>query len=608
VSDIDNQRPYPDDGSGSDRARKPPARRLPAYRDDRSEIAALEQLAADQHEELTALRRRVRDAPKRMRTLEKRLLDAKSQLSRAATHNGKLDAKLRESREQILALRAEVDKLTQPPSGYGTVLGRNDDGTVDVRAGGRKMRVAVHPDVEDRLAVGEEVVLNESFSVVLARRPDRTGEVATVKELLADGSRAVVVGRADEERVVGLGEAVAAGPIRSGDTVLVDSSAALLLERLPRPEVEDLVLEEVPDVTYDDVGGLDLQIEHITDAVELPFVHHGLFSEYDLPAPKGVLLYGPPGCGKTLIAKAVANSLTMKVAEMSGDAEARSCFLNIKGPELLNKYVGETERQIRLVFQRAREKSEQGWPVIVFFDEMESLFRTRGSGISSDIESTIVPQLLAEIDGVEALRNVIVIGASNREDLIDPAILRPGRLDVKIKIQRPDAEAAAAIFSRYLTPSLPIDAHIVDTLGGGDPDKAVRGMIEQAVDDMYRPEEENRFLEVTYANGDKEVLYFRDFASGAMIENVVRRAKKLAIKREIAKGSRGIRTDDLLASVRQEFKEHEDLPNTTNPDDWARISGKKGERIVFVRTLVSDSDRPSSGGRSIERVQTGQYL
>ena len=610
MSDIDNQRPYPDHGgdSSSDRARKSPVHRLPAYRDDRSEIAALQRLAADQHEELTALRRRVRDAPKRMRTLEKRLLDAKSQLSRAATHNGKLDAKLRESREQILALRAEVDKLTQPPSGYGTVLGRNDDGTVDVRASGRKMRVAVHPDVEDRLAVGEEVVLNESFSVILARRPDRTGEVATVKELLVDGSRAVVVGRADEERVVELGEAVAAGPIRSGDTVLVDSSAALLLERLPRPEVEDLVLEEVPDVTYDNVGGLDLQIEHITDAVELPFVHHALFSEYDLPAPKGVLLYGPPGCGKTLIAKAVANSLTAKVAEMSGDAEARSCFLNIKGPELLNKYVGETERQIRLVFQRAREKSEQGWPVIVFFDEMESLFRTRGSGISSDIESTIVPQLLAEIDGVEALRNVIVIGASNREDLIDPAILRPGRLDVKIKIQRPDAEAAAAIFSRYLTPSLPIDPDIVDTLGGGDPDKAVRGMIEQAVDDMYRPEEENRFLEVTYANGDKEVLYFRDFASGAMIENVVRRAKKLAIKREIAKGSRGIRTEDLLASVRQEFKEHEDLPNTTNPDDWARISGKKGERIVFVRTLVADSERPSSGGRSIERVQTGQYL
>jgi proteasome-associated ATPase len=395
--------------------------------------------------------------------------------------------------------------------------------------------------------------------------------------------------------------------LRSGDTVLLDTRSNLLLEILPRPEVEDLVLEEVPDVSYEDVGGLDGQIEQIMDAVELPFVHQALFAEYDLPAPKGILLYGPPGCGKTLIAKAVANSLAKKVAEVSGDKAARSFFLNIKGPELLNKYVGETERQIRLVFQRAREKSEQGWPVIVFFDEMESLFRTRGTGISSDIESTIVPQLLAEIDGVETLRNVIVIGASNREDLIDPAILRPGRLDVKIKIERPDDQAATAIFGRYLTPELPIDASLVDTLGGGDPAKAVQAMIEEAVAEMYREDPANQFLEVTYQNGDKEIMYFKDFSSGAMIENIVRRAKKLAIKRQIAGGPKGIRTDDLIASVHQEFKEHEDLPNTTNPDDWAKISGKKGERIVYVRTLIKKTE-DTVGGRAIERVGTGQYL
>ena len=576
--------------------------------DQRTDLAALNRLVSEQQDELAALRGRLRDVPNRLHAMEKRLLNAKGRLSRKTAQNAKLDAKLREARDRIVALRSEVDRLTQPPSGYGTVLGLNDDGTADVRSSGRKIRVAVHPDAAESLAVGEEVVLNESFSVILARRPSRTGEVVTVKEVFDKGTRAVVVGRADEERVVDLSSVVAAGPVRSGDSVLVDSSAALVLERLPRPQVEDLVLEEVPDVSYDDVGGLDSQIVQITDAVELPFVHRDMFSEYKLPAPKGVLLYGPPGCGKTLIAKAVANSLTIRVAEISGDAEARSCFLNIKGPELLNKYVGETERQIRLVFQRAREKSEQGWPVIVFFDEMESLFRTRGSGISSDIEATVVPQLLAEIDGVEALRNVIVIGASNREDLIDPAILRPGRLDVKIKIERPDAEAAVAIFSRYLTPELPIDASTVDVVGGGDPDKAVKCMIEQTVEDMYSTEEVNRFLEVTYANGDKEVMYFRDFASGAMIENVVRRAKKIAIKREIAGNGSGIRTSDLLDSVRQEFKEHEDLPNTTNPDDWARISGKKGERIVFVRTLVSDASRSGAGGRSIERVQTGQYL
>ena len=577
--------------------------------DSKQDFERLRRLVSELEGEVASLRRRLHDAPKRVRMLEERLADAKGRLTQAVSQNERLTTMLRDAREHIGSLREEVEKLTQPPSGYGTVLGCNDDGTVDVRAGGRKMRVAVHPDLAEDLRAGEEVALNESFSVVLARRPDRTGEVATVKELLPGGDRAVVLGRADEERVVELSAVVSAGPIRSGDNVLIDSSGDLVIERLPRPEVEDLILEEVPDISYDDVGGLDSQIEQITDAVELPFVHHDLFAEYDLPAPKGVLLYGPPGCGKTLIAKAVANSLAKKVSDLSGDANARSFFLNIKGPELLNKYVGETERQIRLVFQRAREKSEQGWPVIVFFDEMESLFRTRGSGISSDIESTIVPQLLAEIDGVEALRNVIVIGASNREDLIDPAILRPGRLDVKIKIERPDAEAAAAIFARYLVPTLPIAAEMVDAVGGGDPDKAVRGMIEQAVEAMYRPADANRFLEVTYSNGDKEVMYFRDFASGAMIENVVRRAKKLAIKREISGGERGIVTADLLASVRQEFKEHEDLPNTTNPDDWARISGKKGERIVYVRTLVSSAhDEEASGGRSIERVQTGQYL
>ncbi len=571
------------------------------------ETPQVEELAA-LAEEVAILRQRLQDAPKRVRTLEERLLETKGQLAKAVSQNEKLTYTLREAREHISALRDEVDKLTQPPSAYGTFLGRNDDDTVDVFSGGRKMRVALHPEIEaEELSRGQEVVLNESLNVVLSRVGDGTGEVVTVKEVLSGGLRALIVGRADEERVVELATDLIDQPLKSGDTALMDSRSGLLVERLPRPEVEDLVLEEVPDVTYEQVGGLNEQIEQITDAVELPFVHHDLFAEYQLPAPKGILLYGPPGCGKTLIAKAVANSLAGKVAEMSSDREARSYFLNIKGPELLNKYVGETERQIRLVFQRAREKSAEGWPVIVFFDEMESLFRTRGTGISSDMESTVVPQLLAEIDGVEALRNVIVIGASNREDLIDPAILRPGRLDVKIKIQRPDADAACAIFSRYLTSDLPIAAEMVDGLGGGDPDKAIQAMVEQTVAEMFLEEERNQFLEVTYQNGDKEIMYFKDFASGAMIENVVRRAKKLAIKRLLAGGAPGIHVNDLLESVHQEYREHEDLPNTTNPDDWAKISGKKGERIAFVRTLLS-SEETSQGGRSIEAIGPGQYL
>ncbi|HEY2302977.1 MAG TPA: proteasome ATPase [Acidimicrobiales bacterium] len=579
--------------------------RLAAYG---RETAELQEQVKALEEEVSTLRRRLQDAPKRVRTLEEKLLETKGQLQQAISQNEKLTYTLREAREHIAALREEVDKLTQPPSAYGTFLAANDDGTVDVFAGGRKMRVALHPELaHEVIKRGQEVVLNESLNVVMARGTEISGEVVVLKDQLEDGRRAIILGRADEERVVEIAETLQGTKLRVGDTLLMDSRTGLLLEKLPRPEVEELVLEEVPDISYADVGGLDSQIEAITDAVELPFLYRDLFHEHKLPAPKGILLYGPPGCGKTLIAKAVANSLAKKVSEVTGDVASRSYFLNIKGPELLNKYVGETERQIRLVFQRAREKSEEGVPVIVFFDEMDSLFRTRGTGISSDMESTIVPQLLAEIDGVETLKNVIVIGASNREDLIDPAILRPGRLDVKIKIERPNEDAAAQIFSRYLTPELPLDEGEVSSLGGGDRQRCVVAMIEHTVAEMYRDDEDNRFLEVTYQNGDKEVMYFKDFSSGAMIENIVRRAKKLAIKRTIAGEGRGIRTQDLLDSIKQEYKEHEDLPNTTNPDDWAKISGKKGERIVYVRTLVSQG-KETTGGRAIERVATGQYL
>jgi proteasome-associated ATPase len=578
-------------------------RRLAEYE---RQVGELQSQAKALEEEVVVLRRRLQDAPKRVRTLEERLLEAKGQLAQAVSQNERLSATLREAREHIAALREEVEKLTMPPSAYGTFLGANDDGTVDIFTAGRKMRVSVHPEVDlEGIQRGQEVALNESLNVVLARGLEVSGEVVVLKERLEDATRVLVIGRADEERVCELAGALLNEKLRAGDHLLMDTRSGLVVERLPRPEVEELVLEEVPDVTYDDVGGLDDQIDQIKDAVELPYLYADLFHEHQLQPPKGILLYGPPGCGKTLIAKAVANSLAKRVAEKTGNANTRSYFLNIKGPELLNKYVGETERQIRLIFQRAREKSEEGVPVIVFFDEMDSLFRTRGTGISSDIESTIVPQLLAEIDGVEALKNVIVIGASNREDLIDPAILRPGRLDVKIKIERPDEESAQKIFRQYLTTDLPIAAS--EVTDNGTVEKGVESMIVAGVDRMYAVDDENRFLEVTYQNGDKEILYFRDFSSGAMIENIVRRAKKLSIKRQIEGGDRGICTEDLLASIKQEFREHEDLPNTTNPDDWAKISGKKGERIVFVRTLLAEGDA-AAGGRQIERVTTGQYL
>ena len=541
------------------------------------------------------------------------LADSKIQIARLTGQNEKLSYTLREAREHIASLRDEVDKLTRAPGSYGTVVGINADQTVDVLTNGRKIRVTAHTDVDlDHLQLGAEVMLNDALNIVLERGIDLGGEVVSLKEVLEDGIRAIVVVRGDDERVCELATSIRGMHLRSGDLLRLDSRSNLLLEKLEQPEVEHLLLQEIPNISYSDIGGLDSQIDQIADAVELPFLHADLFAEHQLPAPKGILLYGPPGCGKTLIAKAVANSLARKVASRTGDDKGRSYFINIKGPELLNKYVGETERQIRLIFERAREKSDEGWPVIIFFDEMDSMFRTRGTGISSDMESTIVPQLLAEIDGVEGLRNVIVIGATNREDLIDPAILRPGRLDVKIKIERPDATAARQIFARYLTSDLPISQSDVESLGGGDTQQAVQQMVDQAVTEMYATSDENRFLEVTYQNGEKEIMYFKDFSSGAMIENIVRRAKKLAIKRLIDSGSRGICVQDLLESIHQEFKEHEDLPNTTNPDDWAKISGKKGERIVFIRTLVHDQDETRAGrdfgGKAIERTATGQYL
>jgi proteasome-associated ATPase len=574
-----------------------------AYEDRESLIAQIGAL----RDEIDRLRERVSSHPHDIAMLERRLADARSDARTAAANNERLAATLREARDQIVSLKSEVDRLAQPPASFAVFLAGHEDHTADIYTSGRKMRVSVSPDVDlESLTPGKEVMVNEAMNVVKVLEFDEVGEVVLLKEMLEDGDRALVIGHGDEESVVRLAYRLRDQHLRSGDSLLIDRRVHFAYERIPKLDVEELVLEEVPDIDYSVIGGLGNQIEAIRDAVELPFLHKELFAEHELKAPKGILLYGPPGCGKTLIAKAVANSLAKKVSERTGE-EGRSFFLNIKGPELLNKYVGETERHIRLVFQRARDKATDGMPVIVFFDEMDSLFRTRGSGVSSDVENTIVPQLLSEIDGVEGLDNVIIIGASNREDMIDPAILRPGRLDVKIKIERPDAEAAREIFSKYLTPTLPLHP---EDLAEFDHDQhsCVLAMIDRTVGRMYEESEENQFLEVTYAGGDKEVLYFKDFNSGAMIQNIVDRAKKMAIKDFLETGVRGLRIGHLLQACLDEFAENEDLPNTTNPDDWAKISGKKGERIVFIRTLIS-SKQGTQPGRSIDTVSnTGQYL
>ncbi len=550
------------------------------------------------------LRKKLEDAPKEFMVLENKLREANRQLVQAFNQNEKLVNALYEAREQITSLKEEVDKLCAPPSTYGVYLSLNEDATINVLSQGRKVKVNLHPSIKpETLKPGQELVLNEGLNVVEVAGYEIQGDVVILKEMLEEG-RAVVTLRADEDKV-----GIVADPLRSvklkvGDHILMDGKSGYLLEKLPKSEVEDLALEEVPDINYEDIGGLTTQIEAIKDAVELPYLYADYYREHQLRPPKGVLLYGPPGCGKTMIAKAVANNLAQKISEKRGE-KVKGFFLNIKGPELLNKYVGETERKIREIFIKAREKAAEDVPVIVFFDEMDALFRTRGSGISSDVETTIVPQLLAEIDGVEHLRNVIVVGASNRQDLIDPAILRPGRLDVKVKIERPDAAAAVDIFNKYLTADLPIHESELSQ-NGGDTQAAIDRMIAAAVEEMYNLEEENRFLEVTYANGDKEILYFKDFSSGAMIESVVRRAKKLALKRYIQTSAKGINLEDVLNAVREEFKENEDLPNTTNPDDWAKIAGKKGERIVYVKPLMGETKEKQ---RAVERIiNTGQYL
>jgi len=528
---------------------------------------------------------------------------SQSFLDQASKQNEKLANSLIEAKNHIAALKKEVERLTAPPSTYAVYVGPEDDETVSVCVSGRKMKVKLHPDIAVRdLKKGQQVILNEALNVIETRGFDRQGEVVHLKDIL-DDDRAVVVLRSEESRVVELASEVQNGRLSVGDNLLYDVRSGFVLEKLPKLDAGEVVVEEIPDVTYEDIGGLSEQIELVRDAVELPFLYPELYATHKLRPPKGVLLYGPPGCGKTMIAKAIASSIGNRLKGRKGK-EIRNFFLHVKGPELLNKYVGESERQIREIFKKAQERAEEGHPVIIFFDEMDALFRTRGTGISSDVESTIVPQFLSEIDGLERLKNVIVIGASNRQELLDPAVMRPGRLDVKIKIERPNESSARQIFRKYLTSDLPFHPEMLEK-EGHDTTKVIDQMINDVVAEMYAIKEENKFLEVTYANGEREIFYFQDFSSGAMIEEIVSRAKKYAIKRAIATKIIGITQGDLFRAMKESFRENEDLPNTTNPDDWARISGRKGEKIVHIRTISNEKETET---KSIETVSTGHYL
>ncbi|MDH3521932.1 MAG: proteasome ATPase [Myxococcales bacterium] len=571
-----------------------------SYRDEVEDLRNAIRLFGSESSEF---RRRLDRLLAEYEALRRRYQLTREQFTDAERQNERLVNVLQEAKQQIEMLKEEVDKLCAPPNNYGIFSSANKDGTAEILVDGRPMRVNVHPNVDPfQFVEGQHVVLNEAFNIVESSGFVSRGEIASIVDFIAD-NRAIVLGHTDDERVVTLAEPLRSERLKVGDNLLYDPRTHYAFEKLPKSAVEEVVLEEIPNVTYDDIGGLGDQIEMLRDSVELPYIYPEVFAEHQLSPPKGILLYGPPGCGKTLIAKAVANSLAKSIEQRTG-RETTPYFLNVKGPELLNKYVGETEHKLREVFKKARDKASEDVPVVIFFDEMDSLFRMRGSGISSDMEATVVAQFLSEIDGVESLKNVIVIGASNRQDLIDPAVLRPGRLDLKIKVNRPDAQAAREIFTKYLLSDLPFHLKSQERYGS-DPAKIVEGMIVDTIEHMYRTSEENKFLEVTYAKGEREIFYFKDFASGAMIQNIVSRAKKRAVKRMIENDERGIQLEDLVESVNEEFKENEDLPNTTNPDDWARISGRKGERIINVRTLMSGISRKE---RSIENITSGQYL
>jgi proteasome-associated ATPase len=453
---------------------------------------------------------------------------------------------------------------------------------------------------------GEHLLLNNDLQVVEPRGFDLVcGAVGTVQQVLGD-ERLLLGTVGEESLVVTRAHPLLDTSILAGDSVEYDPQTHYAYTLVPKDTVDRLTLEKVPDITFQFVGGLAAAIQLIQDAIELPHLYPEHFLEHQLVPPKGILLYGPPGCGKTLLAKAVANSLARHIEAKTGE-KGESYFINVKGPELLSKYVGETERAIRDLFARARSQASYRSPVVIMFDEMDSMFRVRGSGVSSDMESTIVPQFLSELDGLESLENVIVIGATNREDLIDPAVLRPGRLDRKIRIPRPDQAAAAEIFSKYLIPELPLDPSLVAGRGGAA--NAVAWMIEEVVEEMYRPAPENQLLEVAYADGSREILYFRDFASGAIIENIVSRAKLAAVKELIGGGPKGLTLGHLRNAMREEYRENEDLPRNSNPAEWYRILGMRGERVVRVRSLLGkDRERPADSPPGREVVAVGDAL
>src|SRR5467141_3568043 len=500
-----------------------------------------------------------------------------------------------EARRMIEKLEEVIKKVTSPANRIGTFLGATSRDTAHIVVGGADYYCNVDPRIPlAKLKNGTRVLVNEAYVIVGDLGFETAGPVTKITEVLSDDRLRVGSEHGLQSIVLQRSADLASSTLKSGDEVRVDSNYRMALEMLSSTKSHEHYLDVVPELPWEKVGGQEGALQAIKDAIELPLLHPDLFKKFQHATPKGFLLYGPPGCGKTLIGKATAFNLTKQLGAKSG-TEMREYFMHVKGPEILNMWVGESERMVREIFATAREKRGEDFMPFLFIDEAESILGTRRASRHSNILSTLVPMFCSEMDGIDSLNDVVIILASNRADLIDPAILRPGRIDRKIKVNRPNREGAREVYRIYLTPDLPYDGALgkeAENIGA-----AVDKLIERFVDWQFTRREENKFLEVTLRSGRKEVLYRSDLISGAIIASIVERAKAIAIKRAIAtQQPEGIRETDLQLAFNAEYVENDIFPSSDVTEDWLKLIDYEPENVVKIAPVrpLGPNARPTS--------------